>query len=85
MIILIMLTIVSIVIPAITLVEWVKYIQEEDAEFMASLRPCTTVPETASSIITVRTYHSEYTNRLETEADTRMRHANLFYERGICW
>lgn len=84
---LIIFTALAIIIPAIATVAWVGYIQEEDAEFMASIKITeeATVAVEPVVVTTVRRYKSEYIDALETEADVRMKQANSFYERGLMW
>lgn len=82
---LIILAIISIAIPSITLVAWVRYTEEIDMEFMSSLKITEETVAEPVVVTTVRRYDINYVDKLETEADKRMRQANSFYERGLVW
>lgn len=87
MTILILFTVLAIIIPSVAVIEWANYESEEEA-YIASLRAQVGIgiaEEEPSSAI--RRYSDNYINELEkkTEADVRMRQANMFYEMGVQW
>lgn len=87
-VILILITVISILIPTIATIEWVKYNKELDMEFMSDLKSMTMEEEPVSVPaieVPVRRYNHNYITKLESEADKRMRQANSFYEKGVCW